>query len=74
MATKKSGIPCYDKAGEDEPLFVLRATDITAPGVVKYWVASARRRGCSEEKLQEALKCAEEMARWARQHGAKAPD
>jgi hypothetical protein len=74
MATKNTGIPCYDKADGDEPLFVLRSTDKTAPGAIRYWVSLARRAGCPEEKLAEALKCADEMTAWQRQHGAKGPD
>lgn len=75
MATKHTGIPCYDKAGPNEPLFVLRSTDKTAPGVIRFWVSCARKAGtCSEEKLAEALKCADEMVAWQKQFGAKGPD
>lgn len=37
MATKREGVPCYDKAAEDEPLFVLRGQDQFAAETVEYW-------------------------------------
>jgi hypothetical protein len=38
MATTAKGDSCWDKAAPDEPLFVLRAQDATAPEVVEYWL------------------------------------
>ena len=29
---------CLEKAGDDEPIFVLRGQDITAPQVVAFWI------------------------------------
>lgn len=54
MATKRTGVPCYDKAGEDEPLFVLRATDKFGPQVIRYWAALVV-QGC-EPDVEEPLK------------------
>jgi hypothetical protein len=42
MATKASGIPCYDNAADDEPLFVIRASDPAAPGAIRFWAHEAR--------------------------------
>ena len=30
MSTKATGVPCYDKAAQDEPLFVIRAQEQNA--------------------------------------------
>lgn len=33
---------CYAKAGPDEPIFTLRAKDVSAPYLVEIWVAVRR--------------------------------
>jgi hypothetical protein len=38
MSTKRAGDSCWEKADLDEPLFVLRAQDATAPEVVEFWI------------------------------------
>jgi len=38
MATKAHD-PCREKAADDEPIFTLRAQDISAPLVVLFWTA-----------------------------------
>lgn len=54
---------CLRKAGEDEPIFVLRAKDPTAPQVIVKWVAE--NIGVQPfEKLQGALALAHEMQEW----------
>jgi len=65
---------CLAKAAGDEPLFILRAKDMLAPGVVRVWVHYARASGVPEEKLNEALELAERMERWQAKHGKKVPD
>ena len=39
MATKANPgeFDCYAEAGDDEPIFILRATDGIAPDVIRYW-------------------------------------
>ncbi|MDZ4344116.1 MAG: hypothetical protein U1E51_16980 [Candidatus Binatia bacterium] len=73
MATKKDGVPCYDKAAPDEPLFVLRGQDELAEEVVEYWAHLASggqpahyvtMQGRITPKAQEALNCAEAMRAW----------
>ena len=64
MATKRAGVACYDRAGEDEPLFVLRAQDVLAAGVVREWADRAERGGTKAEIVAEARKVAEEMEAW----------
>ena len=54
---------CLSKAADDEPVFVLRAKDKLAPGVVRMWVELAR--GVHEpEKLEEATRLATLMENW----------
>lgn len=64
MATKREGVACYDKAGMDEPLFVLRAQDKLAAAVVRWWATLAAAGGTKPEVVAEALKCAEQMDAW----------
>jgi hypothetical protein len=76
MANKKTGIPCYDKASADEPLFVLRAQDVTAPETVRHWARNAQTRGVNMSKVSEAFQCANDMEDWQNRNLAivKAPD
>ena len=64
MSTKRKGDSCYDKAGEDEPIFVLRAQDALASRVVRYWASLARDHNCPGEKVDEALNLADDIDRW----------
>jgi hypothetical protein len=64
MATKRNGDLCYHKAAEDEEIFVLRAQDILAAGVVRYWADLAERGGTKPEIVSEARECAKRMEAW----------
>lgn len=64
MATKREGIACYDKAGMDEPLFVLRAQDKLAPILVRLWAAMADLGGTKPEIVAEARAVAFAMEEW----------
>ncbi len=64
---------CFGKSQLDEPVFVLCARDVLAPGVIRDWVRRARIIGVNEEKLADALDDAFCMDEWQRQHGAKTP-
>lgn len=59
---------------EDEPVFLLRAQDITAPLVVEYWVIRARKAGASKNILDAAKEQVEAMRKWQGEHGIKIPD
>lgn len=74
MATKNQGVACYDKAGPDEPLFVLRAQDIMAPELVRKWARGAVLIGVGEDKILEAFKVAEDMEKWQTANKKKVPD
>jgi hypothetical protein len=51
---------CLEKAAPDEPIFVLRAQDLTAPKVVLNWI-SENFLTCPDEKLREAFEHALRM-------------
>lgn len=55
---------CLNKAADDEPIFVLRGQDVTAPPFVRAWAEVARANGVSDEKVQEAIDCAQAMEMW----------
>jgi len=64
MSTKRKGVACYDKAGLDEPLFVLRAQDRLAADLVREWADKAERGGTKPEIVADARLVAEEMDSW----------
>jgi hypothetical protein len=73
MATKHTDL-CLQKAGESEPIFVLRAQDQLAPLVVRAWAKLAHQAGVPRAKIQEAHALADAMDAWQAEHGAKRPD
>lgn len=74
MSTKREGVPEYDKADPDEPLFVLRAQDSLAPVVVMLWALNAGMHGVPQAKIEKARACAKRMLAWQELHGSKTPD
>lgn len=89
MGTKREELEsttgCLAKAADDEPIFVLRAQDATAPMAVRNWidgvvvqhyrdgqVMSVKLRS----KLEEARRLAVRMEQWQRAnpHLVKVPD
>lgn len=73
MSTKHDDT-CLQKAGDDEPIFVLRAQDALAPLVVEFWAREAEKFRCSPDKVAEAMDLAGRMRVWARENGRKLPD
>ena len=57
-----------------EPLFTLRANDVTAPNVVDAWALAAERAGAPREKVVGAKNVAHTMRAWQRKNGSKVPD
>lgn len=54
---------CLNRAGAEEPIFVLRAKDEVGAATVRLWAAAAV--GVHEpEKIEEALQLANEMEQW----------
>lgn len=77
MATKRAGDSCYNKAEDDEPIFVLRATDKFAPQVIRYWTALVVQGAGlptpdnTAEKVNGAHECANAMDDWQEEHPDK---
>ena len=62
---------------EDEPIFILRAKDATAPHAVRSWAWNLQALDQGDDgTVQMALAHADEMENYARQHygGGKTPD
>lgn len=59
---------CYEAAEDDEPMFVLLARDISAPGLVDQWADRRQLTGEEPEKVAEARECAQAMRRWHAEH------
>ena len=80
MGTKNNPgkFDCYAKAGDDEPIFVLRANDPLAPALVELWAAIRLEThpGHSDqhEKRGEALECARVMRVWKYRQKRNAED
>lgn len=56
---------CLNKAGDDEPIFVLRAKDPLAAEVVRFWADKATTSGQHESsKIMEAQGLAAQMETW----------
>lgn len=65
---------CWNRAADDEPVFVLRATDPVAAKVIRYWVtmrynamrhtANAAHYANEMVKLDDADRCQKEMRAW----------
>jgi hypothetical protein len=75
MSTKQNPgrYDCYAKLADDEPYFVLRATDPLAPALVELWASLRLAREGEHSKLQEARNCAHMMRSWRRTYMAGRP-
>ena len=58
------GDSTLNKAQLNEPIFILRASDILAPIVVKYWATIAQDAGVDRRKIREAYELALTMTGW----------
>lgn len=59
---------------EDEPVFLLRASDTVAPDTVRSWAMRAKSIGASDEIVKAAVMQASRMDAWQIQHSSKVPD
>lgn len=62
------------KIPQDEPVFLIRGQDVTAPDVVRYWAMQAKSHGADDLIVQAAKAQADCMVDWQRDHGMKIPD
>lgn len=58
------GKGCLGRAGDNEPVFVLRAQDMLAADLVETWATQASVAGCPGDKVVEARRLAQEMREW----------
>lgn len=59
---------CFNRSGEDEPIFVLRARDPIAAATVNAWVKLAKEREIHKDRIEEALSHAQRMQDWRATH------
>jgi hypothetical protein len=59
---------------DDEPVFLIRAQDITAPRAVSFWAILARDSGAIPDIVNAAIEQGSKMLRWQVDHKAKIPD
>lgn len=71
MGTKNNPgqFDCYAAAAPDEPMFVLLGRDKHAPTLARIWALLRTHDGESEEKIVEALACADAMEKHAQALG-----
>lgn len=55
---------CFNKARDDEPLFVLRAQDETTIHVINIWIAIGEALGISKEKVAQAIHARNAIMVW----------
>ena len=60
--------------GEDEPVFLLRAKDKTAPNIVRKWAMEQVNQGSKDPCIEVALKWADVMEEWQKKNGCKLAD
>ncbi len=53
-----------NKAGEQEPLFILRSTDASAPFAIKSWIVAAIAGGVPMAKIDGARQLLHDMVAW----------
>jgi len=62
------------KIPENEPVFIIRGQDFTAPDVIYYWGKVARAWGASPELCHRVAEFSDYVARWQQTYGCKVPD
>ena len=64
----KNSCPTLKKVADDEPIFVLRAQDVTSPVIILEWMRCNPQ--IPEGKMREAFECVEAMRRWPKTKSA----
>lgn len=60
--------------GKDEPVFLLRAKDKTAPIIVRRWALEQQNQGSTDKCIDVALEWADKMEEWQKVNGCKLAD
>lgn len=56
------------------PVFVIKASDPTACGIIRLWYIAAQKAGANPDKLSGALERLEEFRTYQANYGTKVPD
>lgn len=62
------------KIGVDEPVFLIRAQDKSAPEALRFWADENIRNGGDQAASRLAEQWADKMEAWQKMHGAKPAD
>lgn len=62
--TAAEGLAALTRIPADEPVFILRAQDLTAPGAIISWIETAQARGVNKSKIDQALTSLGAFLRW----------
>lgn len=63
-----------NKIGEDEPVFLIRGQDISAPEVLRFWADENIRNGGDPVATKLTEEWADEMERWQLENHCKPAD
>lgn len=63
-----------NKIAEDEPVFLLRAKDQLAPGILMKWATELINRGGDKKMAKMVTDHAVKMVDWQESNGCKLPD
>ena len=63
----------FGLVGEDEPVFVVRGCDVTAPGTIEAWARLALLHGAQPGVVDRAETWAARVRSWQEQHGSEVP-
>lgn len=58
----------------DEPVFLIRAKDISSVATLRFWAAENERLGADKKLIQKARDWSCEMENWQIKHGCKVAD
>lgn len=73
-ADNPSAYPGVNPIGADEPVFILRARDIIAPGIVEEWADRLEASSGNPVTVERVRDWADTMRAWQDENGAKVPD
>jgi len=72
MALKRDEIAdthsCLNRAGADEPLFILRGKDPLAAKIIEEWAARAALAGLHNDRFREAFRYAQAVRAWRKKN------
>jgi len=70
----RNGKGCLGRAHADEPVFVVRASDVLFNRVVRFWISEAQEEGVKPPKIASAAAVLADGTDWRGAHSIKVPD